>query len=206
MGVDAEAAVNASVLASLGPVMLENVCMDVDPKTGIYAGSAELNASIDLLGSIGLTGTVHGWAADFLCLLRVLEMSGSLIGTGSAALTNMLSYVVEIECVDGEIRLVHELDLESCLNLAFGLDAEFDFKIFGISAYSNRWDLADWNWEKCWNFVYNLPSLVKMKFLTLDLIPKNLTPSNSSEVFSRIQPLLKLKILSHQLKQVQLEF
>lgn len=198
LGVDAEAAVNASVLASLGPVMLENVCMDVDPKTGVYAGSAELNASIDLLGSIGLTGTVHGWAADFLCLLRVLEMSGSLIGTGSAALTNMLSYVVEIECVDGEIRLVHELDLESCLNLAFGLDAEFDFKIFGISAYSNRWDLADWNWEKCWNFVYNLPSFGENEipevgfnteeFDTIELIRSLFTNSTAAETENIVTP------------------
>lgn len=198
LGVDAEAAVNASVGAKLGPVMLENVCMDVDPKTGIYGGSAELNAGIDLFGSIGLTGTVHGWAADFLCLLRVLEMSGSLIGTGSAALTNILSYVVDIECVNGEIRLVHELDLESCLNLAFDLDAAFDFKIFGLSAYSNQWDLADWNWEKCWDFAYHLPSFGEHEvpavgfnteeFDTIELIRSLFTNSTAAETENIVTP------------------
>lgn len=198
LGVDAEAAVNASVGATLGPVMLQNVCMDVDPKTGIYAGSAELNASIDLFGALALTGSVSGWAADLLCLLKVAEMTGSLIGTGSAALTNMLSYVVDIECVNGEIRLVHQLDLESCLNLAFGLDAAFDFKIFGFSAYSNRWNLANWNWENCWDFAYHLPSFgehevpnvgfTTEQFDTIELIRSLFTNSTPAETETMVTP------------------
>ncbi|NOQ72221.1 MAG: DUF4157 domain-containing protein [Crocinitomix sp.] len=170
LGVDAEASAKAEVMAGLGPLTLRNVCMDVDPVSGIYAGTATLNAVIDLLGSLELTGQVHGWAADFACFLKVLELTGGLRATGTASLFNSLDYVVDIECVNGEIMLKHALDLESCLNLAFDLDAFFDFKIFGISAYNNTWDLFDWDWGKCWNFNYQLPSFGEneVPFISVD--------------------------------------
>ncbi len=157
LGVDAEATIDIDVNAGLGPITLSNVCLDVDPTTGTYEGSAKLSAVADITPEVTLTGILHAWGSDFLCLLEWVRMSGELALNAGATLQETLSYDVNIECVDGEIRLSHGLNLESCLKLFCGLDAAFELFILGFSVYENNWDLADWEWEKCWDYVFELP-------------------------------------------------
>ncbi|MFT5821030.1 MAG: hypothetical protein ACI8ZM_002279 [Crocinitomix sp.] len=169
-----DAEINTNITAGVGPIMLKKVCLGVDPSTGVYKGTARLNAIVDLEGIVELVGNIYG-SANWLCLLKVAELIGSLIATGTAGLVNELDYKADIECVNGEIRLVHGIDLSSCLDLAFDLDAAFKLKIFGFTAYTNQWNLAHWDWEKCWDNRFELPAFGENESPNADLISDEFT-------------------------------
>ncbi len=161
VGVDAWAHAAAAAFAELGPVVLANACLIYDPATGEYHGTASLGAGLNVGGGISLTGSVDAWASDFLCLLRVVDMEGGLNARANAAVPSSLSYNVDLVCRNGELWLEHGVDLETCLALAFDLDAFFNLDVFNIRLIEERWNLVKSEWEDCWNMTVDFaPVLV----------------------------------------------
>ncbi|MEO1124345.1 MAG: DUF4157 domain-containing protein [Cyanobacteria bacterium J06639_16] len=150
LNVFARGSLNATVGADLGPAWLANVCLTVDPFSGVYAGMAELHVQAGLQGSLTLTGTV-GATADWLCLLEVIRVEGSLQGTGRGVLDAELINTVTVGCVNGELVLDNTAVLEPCLNLSFDLDAMLMVQLFRrFTLFRERWNLLRREWGDCW--------------------------------------------------------
>ncbi|MFQ5881378.1 MAG: DUF4157 domain-containing protein [Candidatus Methylomirabilales bacterium] len=140
----------ATIGAGIGPAWLANLCLVVDPTIPHYAGTAELHVKAGLEGLIALAGTVGG-RADWLCLVEVIRAEGGLEATGLGSLEAELVGAVEVSCRGGEITLETDVSLDTCLGLGFLLDAFFKLFLFKFSVISERWNLVDKRWDKCWH-------------------------------------------------------
>lgn len=155
LGLFARGEMDADVSARIGPLVLRNVCLDIDPVNADHRGTAELNLWSDIEGGLALTGQVEG-RAGWGCLLGVIDatvLSGLLGLTASARakLSAQLIDTVDVSCQDGKIVLDNDLTLKPCLDLLFALDAALKLEIFHrFEIFHRRWHLADWKWNKCW--------------------------------------------------------
>lgn len=155
LGLFARGLMDADVSVRIGPLVLRNVCLDIDPVNAEHHGSADLSLWSDIEGGLALTGQLEaraGWG----CLLGVIDatvLSGILGVTASARaqLSAELIDRVDVACQDGKIVLENKLTLKPCLDLLFALDAALRLALFHrFEIFHRRWHLADWAWNKCW--------------------------------------------------------
>ena len=161
VGVDATGRARAAAGADLGPVTLRNACLTYDPVSGEYRGGARVEALGQVWGQVVLTGEIDAWGSDFLCLLEWVTLNGGLEADAKAAAPITAGYNVDLVCRYGELWVEHGFDLETCLELAFDLDAFFNLDILGYRLIQERWNLAKTDWEGCWTMTYDFaPVLV----------------------------------------------
>jgi hypothetical protein len=160
VGVDAWAHAAAEAFAELGPVGLANMCLNYDRGTGEYYGTASLVAGLNIGGGVSLTGAIDAWGSDFFCLLRVVDIEGGLNARANAAIPSTVSYDVTVLCRNGELWLDHGVNMETCLQLSFDLDAFFNLDIFTIRLIEERWNLVHSDWEDCWDMTLDFAPLL----------------------------------------------
>ena len=146
----AQAKLSAEIGAALGPAFLRDVCLDADPHTGIYKGSAELHLKASVDGLVKLKGLVDA-SAKWLCLIEVIGLEGGLQATGTGEWENEIVDRVEIECVQGDTVLSNDLSLNSCLKLGFDLDAFLKVRLFTFTVLEEKWNLIKKRWKTCWD-------------------------------------------------------
>jgi hypothetical protein len=152
------AEVAGGVSGGFGPIFLSDVCLDVDPFAGLYAGSGELHIQAGIDGSLSLTGTL-GAKAGWGCLLTMIKIEGSLTGRGHAGFLGDLIGRVDVSCRDGELVLDASASLEACLKLLLGLDAGLLVELFGFPIISESWTLAEAEWNRCWRVLLGVTSM-----------------------------------------------
>ena len=135
--------------AGIGPVYLDNVCVDVDPATHRYSGFGELHVPADLGGSLALTGTL-GADLNLECLFTAARAEGGLEGTASAGMSTEFVDRVTVGCNEGELDIVNDAWFDTILDLAFLLRAFVRLKLLGFEVYSKNWNLAAGDWERQW--------------------------------------------------------
>jgi hypothetical protein len=149
---------NARVGAGIGPIFLSELCLDVDPRHGVYRGTAELHVRAGLNGSLALTGELEG-RAGWGCLLNVVSATTGLTGRGHAELNPELIDRVVVSCRNGDIVLDNSVLLNACARLLLGLDANLSLRLFGFSILDEHWTLVERAWDRCWNMQLGVVSL-----------------------------------------------
>lgn len=159
LNVFARGSINAAIDAGLGPAWLTSVCLNVDPISGIYSGTAELHLLAGLDGSITVTG-ILGASANWLCLLEVIRIEGGLEAIGRGSLETELIDRVTVSCQDGEIALDNSLLFRPCLGFSFDLDALLNIQLFRrFTVLSERWNLLQREWRDCWDINVGVDAL-----------------------------------------------
>jgi hypothetical protein len=151
IAVYARGGMDAGLEAGIGPAWISNVCLEVDPYLGTYAGSGELHIHADAAAMLALTGTI-GANASWGCLLDVVNVEGSLTAHGTALLDVELTDFVDVSCRMGRIVLDNSVLLQACLQLLVGLDAGVRVRLFNRwEVLRDRWKLASYAWGDCWD-------------------------------------------------------
>ena len=135
--------------AGLGPGVLRDVVVHLDPLRGHYAGKARLTIPAELTASLIGTGTL-GVDANWMCLADVVRLEGGLAVTGEGGADVTFNEAVDVIYKNGEFSLTHTPTFTPCVSLTTGLDALASVSIFEYPVWSGRWDVADRTWEKCW--------------------------------------------------------
>jgi hypothetical protein len=149
----------ASADGGAGPVWLSDMCLDVDPLAGVYHGSAQLNASIDVGAALAVSGEV-GARAGWGCLFpAIVEAAARLTALGDARATTTLSARVDVSCRDGQVVLDAAALLKLCLDLMLRLEATLRLELFTFTIISHTWELARRSWGRCWNTTLGVISL-----------------------------------------------
>lgn len=178
LGLFARGLMDADVSARIGPLVLRNVCLDIDPVNGDHRGTAELRLWSDIEGGLALTGQLEG-RAGWGCLAGVIDttvLSGLLGITASARarLSGELDDRVDVACQDGKIVLTNLLMLTPCLDLLFALDAALRLQLFHrFDLFHRHWHLADWRWKDCWPIELSATS-TPLGDWDFDLLPEHI--------------------------------
>ncbi len=153
----ANGGIDANASAAIGPLTLENVCLNIDTVTGSHTGTARVRLTSDLFASLELFGDLElqaGWG----CLLGFIDttvVSGNLdlSAFGAISLQTDLIGDAEVECQQGKIVLSTALTLEPCLALKLAVYAAIRAMLFHrFELFSRRWKLASWEWDDCWSW------------------------------------------------------
>ncbi len=148
---------SASIGAGIGPVYLDNVCLDVDPAVPTYRGMAELHVPAVLDAGLSLTGTL-GANFDWLCLLELIRAEAGLRASAFGQLTTEFVDRVEVKCIDGEIGLVNSAWFDTNLLLGFDLDAFLRLYLLSFRVMNETWNLASYRWNREWRHEIELLS------------------------------------------------
>lgn len=138
---------------TIGPVFLDNVCLDVDPTIPRYSGTASVVVEGALNASAGVTGRLDA-NAHYACIVPLLGATGSLTATGRASLPVSLTDTLTVGCDRGEINLVNTATFAGSLGLGFDLDAELILRLLGFEVYQDTWNLL--SLRKEWPFRLDL--------------------------------------------------
>jgi hypothetical protein len=143
------AGVSGGIYGALGPVWLDTLCFTVDPLAKRYGGSAKLHLGASLGVGAEIEGTIGG-DVNLDCILELLRIEGTLIGSAWAEVDFDLSTNVRVMWDNGRITLDQDLSLDTCLELGAALDAALSVAVLAIPVYNNLWNLAEWKWRDCW--------------------------------------------------------
>ncbi len=138
-----------SVGAGIGPVYLDNVCLDVDPTVPTYGGMGELHVPAVLDGRLTLTGTL-GANFDWLCLLELIRAEAGLRASAFGRFSTDFVDRVELKCINGEIGLVNNAWFDSNLVLGFDLDAFLRLYLLSFRVLNHTWNLTSHRWNREW--------------------------------------------------------
>jgi hypothetical protein len=148
--VTARGDIDASAMASLDAIRLDNVCLIVDPVTLAYSGQAEIHVPASFDASLALAGTM-GAILGVPCL-ELAAAKGTLVATaffgGSLDFTDRLAVVCEF----GEINLVNTASLQAQLDAGFKLDAIVRLLLLGFELWSKSWEVGRIEWNKDWDW------------------------------------------------------
>jgi hypothetical protein len=134
---------------TLGPVELIDICAVLDVGTPSLSGEATLRANMALVGAVGVTG-VLGADVSLDCLVPIVNLEGGLSLSGSATLSSVIDQRVEVTIDSDGVSFDGDFSFEPCLNLAVDLDALLRLSLFGYQVWGGNWNLAGWDWERCW--------------------------------------------------------
>ncbi len=156
----------ASLAACVGPVRLQNIRVVLDPLASRYSGTAQLFAPAGLTGGLTLVGSIGG-VADWLGLVEIAAVEGSLIASGTGLATSAFIATAEILYDRGDVSFALDTELDSCLSLMVGFDATARATLLSTPVWSGSWRLFGWTWERCWRlgaslsieFVGGVPTL-----------------------------------------------
>jgi hypothetical protein len=139
----------ANLMACLGPALLRNIRVLLDPLTSHYAGTAQLYVPAGLLAGIQLTGSLGG-LATWVGMGATAQVEGALIGAGSGSLTSAFIATGEVVYSAGSIRTSLDTELDTCLTLSMSLNASAFANLLGFPVWSGYWSLASWAFQRCW--------------------------------------------------------
>lgn len=156
----------ASLAACIGPVRLQNIRVVLDPLASRYSGTAQLFAPAGLTGGLTLVGSIGG-VADWLGLVEIAAVEGSLIASGTGLATSAFIATAEVVYDRGDVSFALDTELDSCVSLMLGLDATARATLLSTPVWSGSWRLFGWTWERCWRlgaslsigFVGGIPTL-----------------------------------------------
>jgi len=137
-----------SLGASIGPGALRNVTFFLKPGTDLYYASSEFYVPAALTAGLQLTG-ILGIVANWLCLVDVITVEGSLAGAGTgsvgAALTGFASLTYDNRDVSIEGRASMQ---DASLELGLALGAGVQVLLLGHSIWGATWNLTGGSWTK----------------------------------------------------------
>jgi hypothetical protein len=139
----------ATLVVGVGPAILRQISLILDPSAGVYKGTGRLEIQADATGSLTLTGILGG-SANWQCLVDVVKLEGGLSITGAGGLSTSLSHTVNIGYEDGEFTFENYGMVTPCLNIGLDLDALSRLIVLDYPIWSAEWNLASSNWSKCW--------------------------------------------------------
>ena len=139
----------ANLMACLGPALLRNIRVLLDPLASRYSGTAQLYVPAGLLAGIQLSGSLGG-LATWVGLGATAQVEGSLIGAGSGSLTSAFIATGEVVYSAGSLRASLGTELDTCLMLSMSLDASAFANLLGVPVWAGRWSLASWAFQRCW--------------------------------------------------------
>ncbi len=145
--------INAALSAGIGPVQLKDIILTIDPKSDYYSGEATLFVPADISGMLELTGILGG-TANWNCAIEVIKIEGGLSGRASAQNSLELNNKTQVTYQDGEFKFDNNTALSNCLEFNFDLNALANLSLLETPVWSGNWNLANWPWEKCWNFSF----------------------------------------------------
>jgi hypothetical protein len=143
---------DANICANLGPGMLQNIRVILDPLGGTYSGTAELAIPATLSGGLTLSGT-SGAHADYAGLIEVVRGEGTLAGQGAAIGSTTYIFHVDVKYSGGSFSFNVADALTNCLALRLNAVASNDVYVLGSKTpcFSGKWNVADWSMGECWN-------------------------------------------------------
>ncbi|MGH6612692.1 DUF4157 domain-containing protein [Sphingomonas sp.] len=149
-GVDAQADGRIDVFGELGPLNLENACLTYDAAGRLYTGSAELALHYYIGGSAMIRAALDGWLADLFCLAQWVTLRGTLSALATIGMPGNVRARVTLECVNGELRVIPDLSLTTCLDVSGEIIAALDFFLLNVNVWSQEWPLFHKEIERCW--------------------------------------------------------
>jgi hypothetical protein len=139
----------ASLVACVGPVTLRNIRVVIDPLASRYSGTAQLFAPAGLTGSMAVVGSIGG-VADWLGLVELAAVEGSLVASGTGVATAAFIATAEVVYDSGDVTLSLGTELDTCLSLTLGLDALARASLLSTPVWSGAWRIFGWTWQRCW--------------------------------------------------------
>ena len=171
----------ATVGATLGPGVLRNIAVEITPRLTRHRGNGQLYIPASLLGTLTLAGTLVA-NANWLCLIDVVTVEGSLIGEATAAGRVALVSNVEVIYEDGEISFDGNAFAEARLELGAMIDAEVRLLLFSINVWDRSWRLYEnsvgWEWvipianrvEYAGTLLSNIPEILSAAAIAGNLV------------------------------------
>lgn len=173
-GIDASARADAAASAMLGPVNLENACLIYDPATMTYTGTADLVLYLSGGAVASITGRLDGWLADFLCVLRVLNLGGWVNAGISAQLLSDSRFGVELYCANGDLEVIPTMTATFGVKAAAELSAGFDIALLGFTVHEDDWKVIKPLLDKRWTFEFLINPFRVGEMPDIDLISSGL--------------------------------
>jgi hypothetical protein len=138
-----------SLAACVGPVLVRNIRVVLDPLASRYSGTAQLFAPAGLTGSVVLLGSIGG-VAQWGGLVELGAVEGSLIASGAGTAASAFIATAEIIYDRGDISFSLGTELDSCLSLALALSASARASLLSTPVWSAYWSIFGWTWQRCW--------------------------------------------------------
>jgi Domain of unknown function (DUF4157) len=156
----------ANLAACLGPAILRNISVALNPLASRYSGTAQLSVPAGILAGVTLTGTIGG-LAEWIGLVELGRVEGVLSATGTGGVTTELIATAEVIYDSGDISFSLGTELDTCILFTFNLDALAMASLLSHPVWSGRWSLAGWTYQYCWrlgaalslSFTGGVPSL-----------------------------------------------
>jgi hypothetical protein len=148
LSIFAQGSALALLAASLGPGVVRNIRIGLDPLALRAFGTAQLYVPTDLTASTTLTGAVGGkamWSG-----IQIGRLEGGLVGAGTGLANGAFIASAEVIYDAGDIFFSLGTELDLCLKLNLSLDAYALFSLLSYPVWTGWWNIAGFNWERCW--------------------------------------------------------
>jgi hypothetical protein len=133
----------------IGPGVLQNICLALNPFTGEYGGKAELYIPAEVDPVFRMMGSLFA-DASYLAAYPLLSVEGGLQATGSASLLTALTLGLAVTYRDGVFTFAGQGDLRVGPLLTFNVDAFAAAGLLGSEVWRKIWRLYQWRWQRAW--------------------------------------------------------
>lgn len=188
-GVDAEARGQAVADATLGPLDMVGVCLIYDPATQVYTGHASMVLGVDGGIAASITGELSGFLSDVLCLMKEVEIVGSMTFGATIGFPTSLTFAIDLFCHKGKLQILPTASIETCIDIMGELTAALDFYLFGFHALHKDWPLFEQELQKCWTISYSFDPFIVGEAPNFNIVSQAFDIFGSiMELFGDVQP------------------
>ncbi|MFB7263340.1 hypothetical protein ACFCXH_14395 [Streptomyces nojiriensis] len=143
IGLTARITVKASLFARIGPIVLRDARVSLDPATSRHSGTAQLYVPAAAGPEFRLTGSLVS-STHIAGLIEALSFGGELKGVVRAPFTAAAVLPVTVTYDHGEWGLGATPQIEAAAALVADLDAAAYARLLGAEVWRRSWHLSHW--------------------------------------------------------------
>jgi hypothetical protein len=147
VGIRAHVGLRGELFLRYGPAVLRDIRVALDPSSGRYSGTAQLNLPVAAGPRLTLSGSLIG-SAEWLGLVEVLALEGGLRAIGQAPLIVAISPSVYVLYDRGSYTFNLRPQLEAGFSLLFDLEAFAKASVLKEKVWEKKWNLFHWQWGR----------------------------------------------------------